>query len=224
MFNLDDYEDVAARVLRFQKAYPEGRIVTDVIQFNPEKGIVLISAQIYRNSTDTMPAAVDYAFGDASTYNAGMRKWYVEDTSSSAIGRSLSLVLETAKKPTKQNMQRVVEQKVAKETTFTPIREDYWTTAFGEQGESIKQVPAPATMEAAVNTVADILGTDKDTPHCPHGAMKWNHGVSKTGKPWGHFKCSGAANGHNDRCPKDQDVVWYEIKPDGSWGAQKARG
>jgi hypothetical protein len=219
MFNLDDYEDVAARVLRFQKAYPEGRIVTDVIQFNPEKGIVLISAQIYRNSTDTLPAAVDYAFGDASTYNAGMRKWYVEDTSSSAIGRSLSLVLETAKKPTKQNMQRVNEQKVVK----PEVEKDYWTTPFGEQDEFIKQVPAPSTMEAAVNTVADILGTDKDTPHCSHGAMVWKAGVSKTGKPWGHYKCSGAANGHNDRCPKDQDVIWYEIKPDGSWGAQKVR-
>jgi len=218
MFNLDDYEDVAARVLRFQKAYPEGRIVTDVIQFNPEKGIVLISAQIYRNSTDTLPAAVDYAFGDAATYNSGMRKWYVEDTSSSAIGRSLSLVLETAKKPTKQNMQRVNEQKVEK-----PVEKDYWTTPFGEQDEFIKQVPAPATMEAAVNTVADILGTDKDKPHCPHGLMKWNTGVTKTGKPWGHFKCSGAANGENDRCPKDQDVIWYEIKPDGSWGKQKVR-
>jgi len=218
MFNLDDYEDVAARVLRFQKAYPEGRIVTDVIQFNPEKGIILISAQIYRNSTDTLPAAVDYAFGDASTFNSGMRKWYVEDTSSSAIGRSLSLVLETAKKPTKQNMQRVNEQKVEK-----PVEKDYWITPFGEQDEFIKQVPAPATMEAAVNTVADILGTDKDKPHCPHGLMKWNTGVTKTGKPWGHFKCSGAANGENDRCPKDQDVIWYEIKPDGSWGKQKAR-
>jgi hypothetical protein len=226
MFNLDDYEDVAARVLRFQKAYPEGRIVTDVIQFNPEKGIVLISAQIYRNSTDTLPAAVDYAFGDASTFNSGMRKWYVEDTSSSAIGRSLSLVLETAKKPTKQNMQRVKES----ETTFAtskPLKEpikDYWTTPFGEQDEFIKEVPAPSTMEAAVNTVADILGTDKNTPHCSHGAMVWKAGVTKTGKPWGHFKCSGAANGHNERCAKDQDVIWYEIKPDGSWGAQKARG
>jgi hypothetical protein len=218
MFNLDDYEDVAARVLRFQKAYPEGRIVTDVIQFNPEKGIILISAQIYRNATDTLPAAVDYAFGDASTFNSGMRKWYVEDTSSSAIGRSLSLVLETAKKPTKQNMQRVNEQKAEK-----PVEKDYWTTPFGEQDEFIKQVPAPATMESAVNVVADILNTDKDKPQCLHGAMQWKTGVTKAGKPWGHFKCAGAANGDMARCPKDQDVIWYEIKPDGSWGKQKVR-
>ena len=221
MFNLDDYEDVAARVLRFQKAYPEGRIVTDVIQFNPEKGIVLISAQIYRNSTDTLPAAVDYAFGDASTYNAGMRKWYVEDTSSSAIGRSLSLVLETAKKPTKQNMQRAKES----ETTFAtakPLKEpvkDYWTTPFGEQDEFIKEVPAPVTLDAAVNTVAEILGTAKDVPSCKHGDREFKDG-NKNGRAWGGYFCPHVGvQGTDPKCP----TLWYQLSSQGTWEPQKAR-
>ena len=78
-FNLDNYEDVQSRVRRFQTAFPVGRIVTDVIQFNAEKGHVLIAAQVYREHEDTLPAAVDYAFGDASTFPANMRKFYVED-------------------------------------------------------------------------------------------------------------------------------------------------
>ena len=214
MFNLDDYEDVAARVLRFQKAYPEGRIVTDVIQFNPEKGIVLISAQIYRNSTDTLPAAVDYAFGDASTFNSGMRKWYVEDTSSSAIGRSLSLVLETAKKPTKQNMQRVNESKAVK-----PIEKDYWTTPFGEQDESIKQVPAPVTIDQAVNTVAEILGTEKVVPSCKHGDREFKDGV-KNGRAWGGYFCTHmGVGGSEPKCP----TLWYQLSSQGTWEPQKAR-
>jgi hypothetical protein len=214
MFNLDDYEDVAARVLRFQKAYPEGRIVTDVIQFNPEKGIVLISAQIYRNSTDTLPAAVDYAFGDASTYNAGMRKWYVEDTSSSAIGRSLSLVLETAKKATKQNMQRVNEHKAAK-----PVEKDYWTTPFGEQDEFIKQVPAPITLDKAVDTVAEILGTAKVVPSCKHGDMEFKDG-NKNGRAWGGYFCRHiGVQGSEPKCP----TLWYQLSSQGTWEPQKAR-
>jgi hypothetical protein len=214
MFNLDDYEDVAARVLRFQKAFPEGRIVTDVIQFNPEKGLILISAQIYRNSTDTLPAAVDYAFGDASTFNSGMRKWYVEDTSSSAIGRSLSLVLETAKKPTKQNMQRVNEQKAAK-----PIEKDYWTTPFGEQDELIKEVPAPVTIDAAVNTVAEILGTAKDVPSCKHGDREFKDGV-KNGRAWGGYFCRHiGVQGSEPKCP----TLWYQLSSQGTWEPQKAR-
>jgi hypothetical protein len=214
MFNLDDYEDVAARVLRFQKAYPEGRIVTDVIQFNPEKGIVLISAQIYRNSTDTLPAAVDYAFGDASTFNAGMRKWYVEDTSSSAIGRSLSLVLETAKKPTKQNMARVNESKAVK-----PVEKDYWTTPFGEQDEFIKQVPAPVTIDQAVNTVAEILGTAKVVPSCKHGDMEFKDG-NKNGRAWGGYFCRHmGVGGSEPKCP----TKWYQLSSQGTWEPQKAR-
>jgi hypothetical protein len=214
MFNLDDYEDVAARVLRFQKAYPEGRIVTDVIQFNPEKGIVLISAQIYRNSTDTLPAAVDYAFGDASTFNAGMRKWYVEDTSSSAIGRSLSLVLETAKKPTKQNMQRVNEQKAKK-----PVEKDYWTTPFGEQDEFIKQVPAPVTLDKAVDTVVEILGTAKVVPSCKHGDMEFKDG-NKNGRAWGGYFCRHiGVQGSEPKCP----TLWYQLSSQGTWEPQKAR-
>ena len=187
MFNLEDYEDVAARVLRFQKAYPEGRIVTDVIQFNPEKGIVLVSAQIYRTASDTLPAGVDYAFGDASTYNAGMRKWYVEDTSSSAIGRALSLVLETQKKPTKQDMAKVVVKKPEKPAVadVKPDDQDYWTTPVNEYRGV---VDAPVTLDKALETVAAIMGTGEaaEAPSCQHGHMLWKEG-EKNGRAWGGY-------------------------------------
>ena len=217
MFNLEDYEDVAARVLRFQKMYPEGRIVTDVIQFNPEKGIVLVSAQVYRNASDTLPAGVDYAFGDASTFNSGMRKWYVEDTSSSAIGRALSLVLETQKKPTKQDMAKVVATKVAK----PPVQEvkaddqDYWTTPVGQYN---KVVDAPVTLEKAMENVASIIGTGEavEAPSCKHGHMRWREG-EKNGKAWGGYQCAHMnAGGVKSDCPP----VWYTQK-DGQWQPQK---
>ena len=220
MFNLEDYEDVAARVLRFQKAYPEGRIVTDVIQFNPEKGIVLVSAQVYRNASDTLPAGVDYAFGDASTFNAGMRKWYVEDTSSSAIGRALSLVLETQKKPTKQDMAKVVVSKPIK----PPVQEvkaddqDYWTTPVGQYN---KVVDAPVTLEKAIDTVMTIIGTPEaaEVPQCQHGSMVWKQGKKKNGGDWYAYQCTALGHaGFEGKCP----AVWYEMKPDGKIAPQKA--
>ena len=221
MFNLEDYEDVAARVLRFQKAYPEGRIVTDVIQFNPEKEFVLICAQIYRNSSDTLPAGVDYALGVASTYNAGMRKFYVEDTSSSAIGRALSLVLETVKKPTKQDMAKVVTTKVVK----PPVQEvkaedqDYWTTPVNDY---MKVVDAPVTLEKAMEHVATITGTAEaqESPSCVHGTMRWRDG-EKNGRAWGGYQCNQMnAGGVKSDCPP----VWYQLGSDGKWQPQKARG
>lgn len=217
MFDLSNYEDVNSRIRRFQVAYPVGRIVTDVIQFNAEKGHVLISAQIYREHEDTLPAAVDYAFGDASTFNASMRKFYVEDTVTSAIGRALSLILETTHKPTVQDMARtkLAEPKPEK---YIPIvkEDDPWT---------IKTVAMPVTSEEAVQTVKDIIGgtTDKDVPRCPHGEMYWAHGMTKANKPWGHFKCIAAATGEINRCPKGEDVRWYEIGPNGEWRPQKVR-
>lgn len=226
MFNLEDYEDVAARVLRFQKAYPEGRIVTDVIQFNPEKGIVLVSAQVYRNASDTLPAGVDYAFGDASTFNTGMRKWYVEDTSSSAIGRALSLVLETQKKPTKQDMARVETPKVVAKAPEKPapqdIKEgdvDYWTTPIGQHQ---KTVQAPVTLEKAMENIAAVLGTGQasDSPSCEHGHMKWREG-DKNGKAWGGFFCTvPSQTGGRPVCP----TLWYVLSPSGQWEPQKPRG
>jgi hypothetical protein len=226
MFNLEDYEDVAARVLRFQKNYPEGRIVTDVIQFNPEKEFVLICAQIYRNSSDTLPAGVDYALGVASTYNAGMRKFYVEDTSSSAIGRALSLVLETVKKPTKQDMSKVVATKVVTPSvTKPPVQDvkaddqDYWTTPVNEYN---KVVAAPVTLDKAMETIAAEMGTGEaqESPSCKHGHMQWREG-EKNGKAWGGFMCSVVNHqGGEPKCP----ALWYVVGSDGKWQPQKARG
>ena len=218
MFNLEDYEDVAARVLRFQKAYPEGRIVTDVIQFNPEKGIVLVSAQVYRNASDTLPAGVDYAFGDASTFNSGMRKWYVEDTSSSAIGRALSLVLETQKKPTKQDMAKVVTPKAVK----PPVQEvkaddqDYWTTPVGQYN---KVVDAPVTLEKAMENIAAVMGTQEavEPPSCQHGHMTWREG-EKNGKAWGGYFCGYAPRTGEAKCATN----WYTLGSDGRFQPQKA--
>jgi hypothetical protein len=217
MFDLSNYEDVNSRIRRFQVAYPVGRIVTDVIQFNAEKGHILVSAQIYREHEDTLPAAVDYAFGDASTYPAQMRKFYVEDTVTSAIGRSLSLILETINKPTVQDMARAKLAEPKPEKYIPVVNEaDPWT---------IKTVAAPSTSAEAVAVVKDIIGgtTDKDVPRCPHGEMHWAHGMTKANKPWGHFKCMAAATGEMNRCPKGEDVIWYEISPEGNWRPQKVR-
>ena len=216
MFDLSNYEDVNSRIRRFQILYPVGRIVTDVIQFNAEKGHCLVSAQIYREHEDTLPAAVDYAFGDASTFNASMRKFYVEDTVTSAIGRALSLILETTNKPTVQDMARAKLAEPKSEKYIPVVKEDDpWT---------IKTVAMPITSAEAVQTVKDIIGatTDKDVPRCEHGEMIWKTGQTKAGKAWGHFKCVGAASGALLRCTVN-DVIWYELTKDGNWAPQKAR-
>jgi hypothetical protein len=216
MFNLADYEPVEVRLEKFIKDYPDFRVSTELEVIESNRYIV--KAYLFKTATDSVAWATGLA--EETVTSRGVNQTSaLENCETSAIGRALANAgyAPKGKRPSREEMTKVVKAPAPK------VEKDYWTTPFGEQDEFIKQVPAPSTMEAAVNTVADILGTDKDKPHCAHGVMKWNTGVTKTGKPWGHFKCSGAANGENDRCPKDQDVIWYEIKPDGSWGKQKAR-
>ena len=227
MFDLTQYETVADRVSRFQKSHVGGRIVIKVVSLDNTKGEVLAMAEVYRKHDDLYPAGVDYAFGVASTYPQSMRKFYVEDTCTSAAGRALSLILDTDKKPTREDMQKVqahnevkakVEEVKAKmaDTSqhYVPIAkaDDPWTTW---------EAAPVQTMEQAVETVKSVLGgtTEKDVQRCKHGDMIWKTGVSKAGKPWGHWRCinqatSGSAAGADDKC----EPIWYEIKPDGSQG------
>ena len=226
MFNLNEYETVADRVSRFQKLHLSGRIVTKVVSLDNAKGEVLAMAEVYREHEDLQPAGVDYAFGIASTYPQSMRKFYVEDTVTSAVGRALSLVLDTDKKPTREDMQKVqahqevkakveeVKAKMAdtsKEYVPVPVESDPWTQWEAQPVQ---------TMESAVETVKSILGgtTDKDIQRCKHGEMIWKTGTSKAGKPWGHWRCvnqvtSGMPGADTEKC----DPIWYEIAKDGTW-------
>ena len=134
-FNLDNYEDVQSRVKRFQEAFPVGRIVCDVIQFDAVKGHILVAASVYREHEDTLPAAVDYAFGDAATYPAQMRKFYVEDTCTSSIGRSLSLILETTTKATK-----ITESKIMMSLTDAVAIEEEDSIMLDHDYDGIKEL------------------------------------------------------------------------------------
>jgi hypothetical protein len=224
MFNLQDYETVADRVARFQKLHLSGRIVTKVISLDNSKGEVLAMAEVYREHEDTQPAGVDYAFGVASTYPQSMRKFYVEDTVTSAVGRALSLVLDTDKKPTREDMQKVqahqevkaklyeVKAKMAETSQqYVPVEKesDPWTI----------QTAAPVTtMEQAVETVKAVLGGTPIDESCIHGARVWKTGTSKSGsKPWGMWKCMAQIQGDAERC----EPIWYEIdKETGQWKPQ----
>ena len=228
MFDLNSYETVADRVSRFQKLHLSGRIVTKVVSLDNAKGEVLAMAEVYREHEDTQPAGVDYAFGIAATYPQSMRKFYVEDTVTSAVGRALSLVLDTEKKPTREDMEKVQRheevkakvQEVKKQMAdtsqqYVPVAKesDPWT-----QWES----PAPQTMDTAVEMVKQVLGGTAADESCVHGARIWKTGTSKAGKPWGHWRCSAQASRDMPGGEVPCDPIWYEIAKDGSWQKRAA--
>ena len=212
-FNLDNYEDVNSRVARFQKQFITGRIVSDVIQFDAVKGHILVATSVYREYEDTLPSAVDYAFGDAATYPANMRKFYVEDTITSSVGRSLSLILETQHKATKQDMQkvaRVENDRRSEEIANAPLAvNNTWDEFVGKE-----PTPEPVTLADAAEMVQQSFGEAEPIPTCSHGTRTIKQGVSAAGKPWQGAMCEVRGASKGDRCPP----IWYVMsKTTGKW-------
>jgi hypothetical protein len=208
-FNLDNYEDVQSRVKRWQVAFPVGRIVCDVIQFDAVKGHILVAASIYREHEDTLPAAVDYAFGDAATYPAQMRKFYVEDTCTSAIGRAISLVLETTSKATKQDMAKVERVKNDERSAVianAPLAvNNTWDEFVNEEPKQ----PVVSLADAA-QLVQQTFGEAEPIPTCSHGSRKVKTGV-KNGKAWSGAMCADGTLPQAQQC----SPIWYRVDKDG---------
>ncbi len=221
MFNLENYETVDERLEKFWEKYPDGRIATELV--TAQEGRYIVQAFIYKTYADPVAFATGLAEETISTRGVNATS-ACENAESSAIGRALhtggiSKHSEGKPRPSREEMVKVARTKLAEpKQDYIPVvnEEDPWT---------IKTVAAPKTSAEAVAVVKDIIGgtTEKDVPRCPHGAMHWAHGMTKANKPWGHFKCIAAATGEINRCPKGEDVIWYEISPEGNWRPQKAR-
>jgi len=218
MFNLEDYETVEVRLEKFIKDFPDFRVETELVSFQNDRYIV--KAWIYRTFADSTPFSSGLAEETISSRGVNATS-ALENCETSAIGRALANAgyASKGKRPSKEEMVKVTRAKLSEpKQDYIPVvkEDDPWT---------IKTVPMPITSEQAVNTVKEIIGgtTDKDVPRCEHGEMVWATGTSKAGKPWGHFKCIGAASGAMLRCGKGDDIIWYEIAPNGSWRAQKVR-
>ena len=106
-FNLEDYEDVATLNKWFIQNFPLGRSDISVISHDPKEGYILVQATLWRDSKDTAPAVSNIAFGSRETYMPNMKKWYVEDTASSSLGRAIIILKGSNKTATKDDMKKV---------------------------------------------------------------------------------------------------------------------
>jgi len=215
---LDNYEDVAARIRRFWATHPSGKIHTSIMDINIEKGYVLIECRVYKEFEDHEPSGIDFAFGNINTYNTNMKRWFIEDTTTSAIGRCLGLVLGSETRPTLENMKQV-ENTEAKIANSSVIDVDLWATNFGEipsykTAAEAEQAGAPS-LGSSIDEIKDKLGgvLISEAPMCAHGHMIWKHG-DKNGRAWGGYMCSEKSK--SNQCTP----VWYTLSSDGQWKPQ----
>lgn len=227
MFNLEDYETVEERLVKFWKDHPDGQIHTKVLEHTASRFIV--EASIFRTEADARPWTTGLA--EETIQGRGVNATSaLENCETSAIGRALANAgyatkgkrasrEEMSKVKAKVEVQNIVQETKAKmaqtATEYVPVpkEDDPW---------AIRPAEPVQTMEGAVEMVKSVLGgtTDSDIQRCPHGEMSWKTGTTKAGKPWGHWRCMNHILGEAERC----DPIWYEIAKDGTWQPQVKRG
>ena len=206
-FNLAEYEDVATLNKWFIANYPNGRSDISVISADPDKGYILVQATLWRDSNDASPAVSNIAFGSRDTYIQNMRKFYCEDTATSALGRAIILLKGSDKTATKDDMRKVDD---------APIKNMYGKSgnsqiielALRKSFADDKPTTEPATW--SIGDVAQALTTKPKAQECKHGAMILKEGTAKTGKPYYGYVCS---------APKDEqcNAKWAVTAANGSW-------
>jgi len=86
-FNPNDYETVESRIHRFWAEYPNGRIITSIVDITDVGGI--FKAEIYTDREDERPATVDFAEEKIGSSPVNRTSW-LENGLTSAIGRALA--------------------------------------------------------------------------------------------------------------------------------------
>ncbi len=226
MFNLDDYETVEERLVKFWKDHPDGQIHTRLLENTASRFIV--EASIFRTEADARPWTTGLA--EETVQGRGVNATSaLENCETSAIGRALANAgyATKGKRASREEMSKVadaakvkakveeVKAKMAdtsKEYVPVPVAEDPWT-----QWEA-----APVqTMEQAVETVKAVLGGTQPDESCIHGARVWKTGTSKAGKQYGMWRCPESSTRDMPGGQVPCDPIWYEIdKETGQWKPQ----
>jgi hypothetical protein len=112
---MDSYEPVADRIAKFWEKYPQGRIHTEIKLINETE--IVIMASIFTDRDDTRPAAIDFA-QETRGSSAINKTSFIENCSTSAIGRALSALGFQSKKdgkparPSREEMIAVSSQAI----------------------------------------------------------------------------------------------------------------
>lgn len=199
---LDGYEDVAARIQRLHATHPSNRVETRIVEFSAQHGYILVECKIFKEYEDEKPSAIDFAFGKVESYSPQMKKWFVEDTITSAIGRCAGLLLGSDKRPTLQNMEQVETMPAA---YVNKIEEDPWSKPLREEGFT--------TANEAVSLIESQLGGEiqSEAPICNHGHMIRKEGTKANGDKYFGYVCTEKVKANQCK------ALWARVGSDGKW-------
>ena len=222
MFNLDDYETVEERLVKFWKEHPDGRIETLLVDATLQRFIV--KASVFRTEADAQAWTTGYAEETVSTRGVNSTS-ALENCETSAIGRALANAgyVTKGKRPSREEMSKV---KAAEPKPFTEKLNDRIIAEVEDDPWTVKAVAPARSAAEAVALVQDVLGAtkiDKDIPECKHGQRLWRTG-NKNGKAWANMSCPVQPQRQETWADVDKcDPIWYVIDANGAWKPQVAR-
>ena len=222
MFNLEDYETVEERLIKFWKDHPDGRIDTKIIEASSTRFIV--QAYIYRTEVDQH--AWSSGLAEETISGRGVNATSaLENAETSAIGRALASAgyATKGKRPSREEMSKVKANEPKpllsrlQEKIITPVEDDPWT---------VKAVEPAGTITDALALMTEVMGAtkiDKDIPQCVHGAREWRTG-NKNGRAWANMGCSAKPmNGERWSEVNKCEPIWYVIDSNGAWKLQEVK-
>jgi hypothetical protein len=173
---LENYETANSTIKRFWSEFANGRINPIIDDKDLLKGYIFVKTEIYRDHNDSLPAVVDYAYGNVAFYPENMKKWFVEDTVTSSISRAIKLLSPSENRPSYEDMERV--EKLASVPYPKSLDEVYIPSEIKHVGEALEELAE-----------AIVTGQPGDK-ECQHGFMIRKEGISpKTGKPYKGWTC-----------------------------------
>ena len=201
-FNLNDYETVEERIIKFWKDYPDGRIETELLEAGT--GRFIVEARIFKTEADTKPYATDMA-AESFKPDSSVAEFALERCSTSAIGRALATGgFATKKRASREEMAKV--NRVANEERSAVIANaplainNTWDEFVSEEPKQ-----PVVTLNEAAQLVQQTFGEAEPIPSCRHGERNVKSGVSAAGKAWQGAMCEVRGASKGDRC----EPIWY---------------
>src|SRR5256714_4154579 len=151
-FNPDEYITVHERIEKFYARFPQGRIITAIIEHDPETGFILMRAEVYRDPEDALPAATGHAYELRSAGHVQQGS-YVEVCETSSVGRALALLGFEVRRGVASREE--VERGARKAQASAPARQPAKPAPPPEKPATQTEKPAPTPPAPSERTAPD---------------------------------------------------------------------